>query len=170
MRKGIAICLVSFGFLAGCGAGKTALVFYNENVTYDDGNQALLDCQVEAAQKVPVSNNIHTTPTWTTPVSCTVFSGRTSCSGGVTYGGNMVTQDLNGGLRDRVIKQCLRDKGYFVGEAPICNARNKRKLSKNLDAANVGPVKFMVKPEDVLCVFYDDGLPVVVKNTMLDGS
>jgi len=170
MRKGIAICLVSFGFLAGCGAGKTALVFYNENVTYDDGNQALLDCQVEAAQKVPVSNNIHTTPTWTTPVSCTVSSGRTSCSGGVTYGGNMVTQDLNGGLRDRVIKQCLRDKGYFVGEAPICNARNKRKLSKNLDAANVGPVKFMVKPEDVLCVFYDDGLPVVVKNTMQDGS
>jgi len=170
MRKGIAICLVSFGFLAGCGAGKTALVFYNENVTYDDGNQALLDCQVEAAQKVPVSNNIYTTPTWTTPVSCTVSSGRTSCSGGVTYGGNMVTQDLNGGLRDRVIKQCLRDKGYFVGEAPICNARNKRKLSKNLDAANVGPVKFMVKPEDVLCVFYDDGLPVVVKNTMQDGS
>ena len=170
MRKGIAICLASFGFLAGCGAGKTALVFYNENVTYDDGNKALLDCQVEAAQKVPVSNNIYTTPTWTTPVSCTVSSGRTSCSGGITYGGNVVTQDLNGGLRYRVTKQCLRDKGYFVGEAPICNARNKRKLSKNLDVANVGPKNFMVKPEDVLCVFYDDGLPVVVENTIQDGS
>jgi len=170
MRKGIAICLVSFGFLAGCGAGKTALVFYNENVTYDDGNQALLDCQVEAAQKVPVSNNIHTTPTWTTPVSCTVSSGRTSCSGGVTYGGNMVTQDLNVGLRDRVIKQCLRDKGYFVGEAPICNSVNKRKYIKNIDSQNVAHEKLMTKPEDILCVFYDDGVPVVVENTMQAGS
>ena len=170
MRKGIAICLVSLGVLAGCGAGKTALVMYKENVSYDDGNETLLDCQVAAAQKVPVSNNIYTTPTWTTPVSCTVSSGRTSCSGGVTYGGNVVTQDLNGGLRYRVTKQCLRDKGYFVGEAPICNARNKRKLSKYLDVGNAGPKKLMVKPEDVLCVFYDDGLPVVVENTIQDGS
>jgi hypothetical protein len=82
----------------------------------------------------------------------------------------MVTQDLNGGLRYRVTKQCLRDKGYFVGEAPICNARNKRKLSKYLDVGNAGPKKLMVKPEDVLCVFYDDGLPVVVENTIQDGS
>ena len=170
MRKGIAICLVSFGFLAGCGAGKTALVFYNENVTYDDGNQALLDCQVEAAQKVPGSNNIHTTPTWTTPVSCTVSSGRTSCSGGITYGGNMIAKDMNSGLRDRVTQKCLRDKDYFVGEAPICNAVNKRKHIKNLDIENVGPDKLMIKPEDVLCVFYDDGVPVVVQNTIQAGS
>ena len=170
MRKLMIAGLMGIGFLSGCGAKTTALVIYKEKVSYLDGNQALLECQIKAAQTVPVSNNIYTRPTWTTPISCSVYSGRTSCSGGVTYGGNVVTQDLNVGLRYRVTKQCLRDKGYFVGEAPICNARNKRKLSKNLYVANVGPKKFMVKPEDVLCVFYDDGLPVVVENTIQAGG
>ena len=170
MRKLMLVGLMSIGFLSGCGAGPTALVMYKEKVSYDDGNQALLDCQVEAAQKVPVSNKIYTSPTWTTPVSCTVSSGRTSCSGGVTYGGNMIAKDMNSGLRDRVTKKCLRDKDYFVGEAPICNAVNKRKHIKNLDIENVGPDKLMIKPEDVLCVFYDDGVPVVVENTMQAGS
>ena len=170
MRKEMAICLVSFGFLAGCGAGKTALVMYKENVSYDVGNKALLDCQVAGAQKVPVRNNIYTKPTWTTPVSCSVSSDLTSCSGGVRYGGNMVTQDLNSGLRDRVTKQCLKDKGYFVGEAPICNAGNKRKHIKNSDIQNFAPYKLMTKPENVLCVFYDDGVPVVVENPIQDDS
>jgi hypothetical protein len=82
----------------------------------------------------------------------------------------MIAKDMNSGLRDRVTKKCLRDKDYFVGEAPICNAVNKRKHIKNLDIENVGPDKLMIKPEDVLCVFYDDGVPVVVQNTIQAGS
>jgi hypothetical protein len=97
MRKLMIAGLMGIGFLLGCGAKTTALVIYKEQVSYLDGNQALLECQVKAAQTVPVSNNIYTTPTWTTPISCSVSSGRTSCSGGITYSGNIITQDSNTG-------------------------------------------------------------------------
>ena len=170
MRKPMAITLMGIGFLAACGAEQTALLIYKENVSYRDGNQALLECQVEALQKVPVRNNISNEPTWTTPISCSVSSRRTSCSGGITYSRNIVTQDLNSGLRERATKQCLRDKGFFVGEAPICNATNKRKHSKNLVIQNVTPKELMSKPADVLCVFYSDGTPLVVENTLQSGS
>ena len=104
------------------------------------------------------------------PISCSVSSGRTSCSGGITYSGNIITKDSNSGLRETVTEQCLRDKGYFVGEAPICNARNKRKYSENFDIHNIAPDKLLTKPADVLCVFYGDGMPLVVENTIQAGG
>ena len=170
MRKLMIAGLMGIGFLSGCGAKTTALVIYKEKVSYLDGNQALLKCRVKAAQTVPVSNNMYTTPTWTTPISCSVSSGRTSCSGGITYSGNIITKDSNSGLRETVTEQCLRDKGYFVGEAPICNARNKKKYSENFDIHNIAPDKLLTKPADVLCVFYGDGMPLVVENTIQAGG
>ena len=170
MRKPMALTLMGIGFLAGCGAEQTALLIYKENVSYRVGNQALLECQAKAVQKVPVRNNISTEPTWTTPISCSVSSGRTSCSGGITYSGNIITKDSNSGLRETVTEQCLRDKGYFVGEAPICNARNKRKYGENFDIQNIAPDKLLTKPADVLCVFYGDGMPLVVENTIQAGG
>ena len=58
MRKLMIAGLMGIGFLSGCGAGPTALVMYKEKVSYDDGNQALFDCQVKAAQTVSVIKNI----------------------------------------------------------------------------------------------------------------
>ena len=131
MRKLMIAGLMGIGFLSGCGAKTTALVIYKEKVSYLDGNQALLECRVKAAQTVPVSNNMYTTPTWTTPISCSVSSRRTSCSGGITYSGNIVTQDLNSGLRETATKQCLRDKGFFVGEAQFVMQRISENMVKS---------------------------------------
>lgn len=161
MRKLLVLGFVGVGLLAGCGVSEPdRAFFYKENTKYSEANKTLTDCQVEAAQKVPVSNNSYTTPTWTTPVSCSTSYGYTNCYGGNTYGGNLVTQDTNLPLRDRVTEQCLVDKGYYVGRVPVCSNEIKRKMNKkygeikyNSDLTD----KLMASRSDVECAMAVEG-------------
>lgn len=168
MRNLLVLAFVSVGLLAGCGVEQNAFTMYKANTKYTEANKDLLACQVSAAQQVPVNNNSYTTPTWTTPVSCSTSFGYTNCTGGNTYGGNLITQDVNMPLRNRVTEQCLQDKGYSLGKAPICDNATKRKHLAERGGRAVDTNISMPKLSEIDCIYTDDGMNVVlVKDTVV---
>ena len=125
-------CLGIGTMLSGCIKSPPQPFYLKTGSTVQEHNRILLKCEVEAAQKVPVSNQISTTPifktpTYTTPVSCYSGYGRyVTCSGGQTmggqtFGGNVVTSDANLGLRQRLQDQCMADNGYTLKNLKPCN-------------------------------------------------
>ena len=132
MHKALVVGIVSLGLLGGCMQSPPQPFYLKTGSTNKEHNSILLKCEVEAAQKVPVSNQTSTTPvfktpTYTTPVSCySSYGGYTTCSGGQTtggqiYGGNMVTSDANLGLRQRLQDQCMADQGYILRNLNPCS-------------------------------------------------
>ncbi|SHI79023.1 hypothetical protein [Wenxinia saemankumensis] len=88
-------------------------------------DRAQTACEVEAAQQVPVSTQIRTMPSYTTPTrtDCTSDdAGNTTCvtTGGETRGGDVVSYDANTELRQRVIAQCMGAQGYSRISLPRC--------------------------------------------------
>lgn len=166
--------LICAGLLAGCGGSQPETAFtYKENTKYSEANRAAMDCLVEAAQKVPVANNSYTTPTWTTPVSCSTSFGDINCYGGNTYGGNLVTQDTNLLLRERVAEQCLVDKGYYVGRIPFCSNATKRKFLKAYGPVNLDSEVFdrlMIERSEAECVLnVENKYGKIITKSELDG-
>ena len=102
-------------------------IYYKEGASYPDIDRASTDCQVKAAQSVPVNTQIGTTSTYTTPVQTSCYAGYggyVSCnsSGGQTYGGDVYSYDANSNLRNRVANQCMQQKGFRLIELPTCTA------------------------------------------------
>ncbi len=127
----MAIVLVVAGCEAtsyqGYKAGKPLTSFpYKANASDAVLQNEMLDCQVDATQRVPQRTVVSTTPTYTTPVQtfCNQIGYQTICNstGGQTYGGNVVTSDANSGLRDRVYMQCMARKGWDWVNIPACPA------------------------------------------------
>ena len=121
MRKAVVAGLVGVGLLAGCMTPAPLRYYLKTGSNSLTHNEAQLECEVAAAQSVPVSNQVSTTPTFTTPVTCSPgFGGSVTCNGGQTFGGNVVTHDANLDLRVRLESQCMANKGYTVRYLPNC--------------------------------------------------
>lgn len=82
-------------------------------------NSTLTDCEVEALAKVPTDQRIERDPIRIVPRricdsagNCTVVYDR--------VGGEVRTYDANAGLRQRVLNQCMTNKGYTYVTLPAC--------------------------------------------------
>lgn len=135
--------------------GKPIEKFYpvKNGVTIDRYNDDFLNCEIEAAQRVPQNMSIGTTPIVRTPVRTQCYStgyGNMSCTqtGGQTYGGHAYSYDANAGLRIEAQRQCLARSGYRVIEIPKCPPN-----------AKVRPVSVKLPPlsANTCYVAYDDG-------------
>ena len=125
MRSLLVLGFVSVGLLAGCGPQMNDQYMYKERpVSKKQKASDMISCAVDAAKQVPASTQVGTTPTFTTPVSCssyTTYGGYidTDCTGGQTYGGQTYSYDANQGLRDTVYSQCMAKQGYSRTATPI---------------------------------------------------
>ena len=111
-------------------------VVYKPGSSGGQRSSVLTDCETQAISKVPRAIATGVTPSYSTPsnVQCYGTGNYVSCQeyGGQTYGGNVYNYDANQDLRDRVVKQCLQQKGYQVVSLPKCNAEQaKRAISSS---------------------------------------
>lgn len=99
---------------------------FKAGATYTSMESDAVNCQVEAAQRVPQQIVAQTTPTYTTPVqtSCNQIGTQTFCNstGGQTYGGQTQLSDANTGLRQMAYAQCMVRNGYQSADIPACPA------------------------------------------------
>lgn len=79
-----------------------------------------LDCEVLAANTVPQSLSVSTTPSYTTTAYTSCYGYSCTTTGGDTIGGNLVTRDNNTGLRNRFYAQCLAQKGWSFINIKAC--------------------------------------------------
>lgn len=109
--------------LAGC-APSQFTGYWRSGVTVAQQQNDLTNCQVRAANQVPVSTQVRTTPTYTTPenTSCYNIGYSVNCTttGGQVYGGDTYSYDVNADLRQRVVGQCMARRGYQAVTLPIC--------------------------------------------------
>lgn len=106
-------------------AGKAWNNFpYKTGATFQSLNRDMTNCQVEAAQRVPQQQVLHTTPSFTTNTQtyCNRIGTQTFCNttGGNTIGGQVYSTDANAGLRGRVYHQCMANNGYRYVNLPPC--------------------------------------------------
>ena len=109
--------------LTGC-APPSVPLWYRPGKPHVASLEQDLSCQIEAAQKVPASNQVRSTPSVTTPSYVSCNSSTTSCTvyNGQTIGGQTYTVDVNDGLRRQVIRQCMAKKGWQLVTLPNCSA------------------------------------------------
>ncbi len=97
---------------------------YKAGTTLAVQQRDVTNCQVSAAQRVPVNNVTTTTPVSVAPTQtyCNQIGTQTMCNtyGGQTYGGTSTTTDTNNALRTRVFYQCMADQGYRYVNIPVC--------------------------------------------------
>ncbi|UWQ30273.1 hypothetical protein [Leisingera sp. M523] len=107
--------------LSGC-AAPTVPLWFQPNKPHVSSLSHDLDCQVEAVQKVPASNQVRSTPTYTTPTYLNCNPQTNSCisNGGQVIGGQTYTVDVNSGLRWQVLRQCMAKKGWQLVSLPPC--------------------------------------------------
>jgi hypothetical protein len=95
----------------------------------------LLNCKIEAAQRVPQNIQVETTPIYTTPVQTQCYNsgyGMVNCTqtGGQTYGGDTYSYDANDKLRSAAEAQCISRSGYRSATIPACPTTAKVKAPK----------------------------------------
>lgn len=150
------VLFVGSAFLIGCNL-NTIKIAYKENSTLAQINQVVLDCQVEATQKVPVNNMLVTRPSYQEPVSCTNHFGRVDCSGGNSYGGGTFSLDANSNLRSRYVEQCLYNKGYVLTDFPVCDQNEISELKTRRSKKEKLSLDVEVLAPKASCAFFDDG-------------
>lgn len=117
--------VLSVLLLSGC-AAPTVPLWFQANKPHVSSLSHDLDCQVEAAQKVPVSNQTYSTPSLVTPTHLSCNPSTNSCVsyGGQHIGGQINTVDVNADLRAKVIRQCMAKKGWQLVVLPNCSTAN----------------------------------------------
>ena len=122
MRNVLVAGFVALGLLAGCGAqlkDNSIYMYKDRPVSLAQKDKDTFDCKVKAAQAVPTDKYSSVTPTYTSPVYCSSYGYSTSCTGGNTYGGNVITTDVNVSLRREYSNRCMANKGYKTTTFPI---------------------------------------------------
>lgn len=119
--------VVSVTAVSGC---MEETMWYQAGVSPGKVYNDSTDCQVAAAQRVPVNSQLRQTPVFTTPVqtSCFGYGYSVSCTqtGGQTYGGDVYSVDANARLRSRVIGQCMMNRGYQLIKVRKCEDKDLR--------------------------------------------
>lgn len=102
--------------LAACGPLS---MYYKAGTPVSEVNRTMINCEVEALEKVPMDRRIERDPVRIVPRrvcdsagNCSVFYDR--------VGGGVRTWDANADLRARVTNQCMIDKGYSNVDLPAC--------------------------------------------------
>lgn len=109
-------------------SGKAFAYIYKQGSTNAELANDVLNCRVEASQRVPSSMQVGQTPTWTTPQQTSCYGTnygygtQANCytTGGQTYGGQTYSYDANEALRKQVADQCLARKGWRLINLPAC--------------------------------------------------
>lgn len=118
--------------LAGCGP-TTATIPWRDGASYDQVGFVSTQCEVLALQQVPVAMSTTVTPRYTTPanVQCTTIGNITNCHdyGSQSYGGNVVTEDVNLSLRDRLMSQCLASQGIHRMTVQRCTSEQAARVN-----------------------------------------
>ncbi len=154
LNRQIILSVAALLFVAGCvettadmvKQGKPIEKFYpvKKGVTTDSYDNDWLNCEIEAAQRVPQNTAIETTPVYRTPVQTQCYStsyGSMNCTqtGGQTYGGDTYSYDANLGLRVEAQKQCMTRSGYRNTTIPKCSPDAQiRKGSATLPPLSAG--------------------------------
>lgn len=124
--------------------------FWKSGATLAQLESDSTDCEVFATRQVPVSTQVGTTPTYTTPVntSCYNYGYSVQCTttGGQVYGGTAYTYDANAGLRERVGIQCMASRGYQVVTYEFCSDAEVANGVRPFNSGRLPPAS------DVLCV------------------
>ena len=135
-------------------------VNWKQGTTPDQRASDETNCAVAASQQVPSAMAVAQTPVYTTPTyasptytSCYGYGYGASCtttggqiSGGQTYGGQVYSYDANSQLRQRVVAQCMAQKGYANYSFPTCTAEDVKA------GTPFGAGSPMPRPQQVLCV------------------
>lgn len=133
MRR-VFTAIIGASVLFACVEPQVGTFAFRSNTTNQQKADSWLDCKVRATREVPVSTQVGTTPTYTTPVTvsptytnCYGYGNSASCtttggvvSGGQTYGGQAYSYDANSQLRRDYAIQCMRKKGYSLVDLPFC--------------------------------------------------
>ena len=134
---------------------------FKPGVSVARASSDLFDCELAAAQEVPQSIQVETTPTYTTPVetTCTTIGNTVTCesTGGDVYGGETYSYDANADLRARYLARCLAGRGYGVASLPPCELS---RVPADLLARLSGPQR--APREDACFVSISDGAGNVV--------
>ncbi|MGD1884256.1 MAG: hypothetical protein ACFB11_18340 [Paracoccaceae bacterium] len=78
-------------------------------------------CQVKALRDAPVANVIRQRPSYYVPARKVCNSeGKCIVRGGYYRDGQIYTVDVNKGLRVKLERQCMADRGYAPVDIPAC--------------------------------------------------
>ena len=113
--------------LAGCGP---LTLYHRPGVSVSRMQADSTECEVQALRDAPVANQIRQNP----PV---FIPGNTWCNAdgqcrtgpGTWVDGGFTSVDVNAGLRDRVMRQCMANRGYQPVTLPECSASIKAAVS-----------------------------------------
>ena len=121
----VSACMSAPTFYDNYKAGQPLRGFaYKAGVGWAEIDRDKINCEIEAAQRVPQNIVVQTSPSYTTPTQtyCNQVGTQTICNttGGQTYGGQTTSTDANAGLRSRAYAQCMAQKNYRFVDIPAC--------------------------------------------------
>lgn len=118
MNRLYLISLIPLLGLAACAPLET---YYRPGVSVSAMQRQTTNCEVSALRDVPVSTQIRRTPPQYIPHRRICNSeGKCRSRGGYYMPGEIYSYDANAGLRGRVERQCMADKGYVPVSIPPC--------------------------------------------------
>ena len=112
--------ILPLSLLLVAGACAPLATYYKPGVEVARLETDTTNCQVTAAQEVPPNNQIRSTPTAFYPG--VAYCGAAGCMYGDPFWSDsyIYTVDVNAPLRQKVIQQCMREKGYSPVRIPRC--------------------------------------------------
>lgn len=115
----IALSIAALVALTACDTGLS--FYYKPGQSVSRLQTDHTNCEVQALRDAPVANEVRQSA----PV---YFPGRSYCNAngcwagpGYWSGGNVYTVDTNKSLRQRVLAQCMAEKGYQPVDLPTCS-------------------------------------------------
>jgi hypothetical protein len=119
VMKRIAFSIAALLALSACDTGLS--FYYKPGQSVSRLQTDHTNCEVQALRDAPVANEIRQSA----PI---YFPGRSYCDAsgcwsgpGYWAGGHVYTVDTNRGLRQRVLAQCMAQKGYQPVDLPACS-------------------------------------------------
>lgn len=130
MRQRVFFLLAVLTAAAACGPVNT---FYREGVPVSKLNADTTECRVNALRDAPVANQVRQRPPVFIPGQryCNA-AGQCYTRPGYWVDGGFYTVDVNQGLRDQVMTQCMAQRGY----APVSIKRCPQSVSAAPASAN----------------------------------
>ena len=118
MRLRVISAIVSMGVAVGCAPLTT---YYQPGKAVTTLNRDTTACAVSALRDVPASTQVRRIPPTFVPARRACDSaGNCTITPGYYIPGEVISYDPNDGLRKRVERQCMADKGYSTVSIPAC--------------------------------------------------
>lgn len=145
--------------LAACDTSLS--IFYKQGASVARMQTDQTRCEVSALRDAPVATQVRQSPPTYVPGRRVCNSqGQCRVTNGYYIPGNTYTVDVNAGLRERVLNQCMADIGYTPVSIPAC-PQNVRSAVSPRQTQTLPPVN-----EASCAVKYDDGSWQIVSTTV----